>query len=159
VTLRRAIPVVAIAIVALGVALALFMSGAPWSRRKATLDELRLGDLYRIADHFRDMRNRHEPLPSELPQSISAPYGRMDDRPVVTDPETGNRYTYHRTNGERYVLCANFDTSTQDESHGDDASDRFWAHPQGRKCFTFDLRATPLPPKTYTDVGPPPPFG
>jgi hypothetical protein len=143
VTVQRGLTIAAIILVAAGVIAAFLTIGPPQEARKRSLDQLRIGDLYRIADHFRDEAVRGRAMPAALPSSIDAPYDRSDDRPVTVDPQTRITYAYHRLDRQRYRLCARFDTSTMAKAQDDSSAVRFWAHPAGLTCFSFDAHTAP----------------
>jgi hypothetical protein len=124
--------------IALSVAGAIYVTGAPGQQRLQRLDERRLMDLSQLAMAVRRHAFHHGDMPADLAAATTGP--GLDI--VVADPVTGTPYDYVRLDDRRFRLCATFATDTADlpghtrPSGGDD-----WAHPAGHHCF--DLKADP----------------
>lgn len=120
----------------------MFFAGTPFSQRLKRLDDVRVQNLreiqteiYNIVYEGTDRYNAGEPrtrLPHPLPISLDEVVEKAQyQRPTITDPVTGDPYTYI-VDGTRFELCATFDTVRTQEY------DLFWDHPAGNHCYAFD---------------------
>lgn len=118
-----------------------FLVGSPSTRRLERLDEQRLDDLRTIAREIQTMvedPNDKGTLKETLPKTLDEAAQRARvERLNLSDPETGEVYTYRATGETTYELCATF-THPRDS----DAS-VFWNHPAGKHCFKIDVLDPP----------------
>jgi hypothetical protein len=133
VTVRRILPYVAIAVVVGGLIWAFVTIGTPGHARLATLDRIRLSNLYEIALAMHDGFSTSNGLPASLPSDHFA-----------SDPESGAPYEYRRIDRNAYRLCAKFALSY----HAARPANRGWNHPSGHTCFEFDVRKRAIDPET-----------
>ncbi len=102
--------------------------GTPAEQRLVALDKKRVGDLNRLGNAVRRYQTRN----GDLPESLAV----ISDEWVahISDPVTGDPYTYRVTGERSFQLCGvfaqNADTSQKRVSYG-----RFKAHGQGLYCF------------------------
>ncbi len=123
------------------VAWGFFLVGSPATQRLERLDQQRLDDLQTIAREIQAMvedPNDKGTLKEALPKTLEDAARRArDERINLTDPESGEAYTYRATSETTYELCATF-TGQRDS----DAS-VFWNHPAGKHCFKIDVLDPP----------------
>lgn len=110
------------------------LAGSPSTARRQRFDRQRLEDLQTI---FREVQSLCQdpdikdelkrPLPETLDELAAL---ARSERINLTDPETGERYTYTVKDGTTYELCATFSLER------DADVEVFWNHPSGRHCFT-----------------------
>jgi len=139
-TLNRAYAITA-TVIAVGVVLwGLFFAGTPFGQRLVRLDERRVNDLrsiqyevYNIAYQGTDRGPRVTSLPNPLPANLTyVVENTVNNRPTITDPDTGIPYEYVIHDETAFSLCATFST-VRDQDY-----DVFWNHPVGRHCYEFD---------------------
>jgi hypothetical protein len=70
----------------------------------------------------------------------------------MKNPVNGEQILYRAKTGSEYELCSKFATDDT-EDHGDDTF-RFWRHPKGEHCFSFDAAAASVPNVPYNFFGP-----
>lgn len=109
--------------------LGLWFAGAPAEERARRLDQRRVEDLRRIANAVDLYWTRQ----GDVPPSLDALPGEGNDRVTLTDPVTGDRYSYRTLSSTGFEVCARFDTATTS-----DDSREFWRHAAGRQCFEAD---------------------
>lgn len=138
---------VAIAFTLIALIWGIVITGSPASSRDRRFDEQRISDLRTIqseiynitlgVDRYRPdgtIPPLKEPLPATLEEvREKATYMKVS----VADPQTSEPYGYAVLSETNFELCADF-TFARDEEY-----DIFWNHPEGRKCFTFNLE-TPV---------------
>ncbi|MBM3162534.1 MAG: hypothetical protein FJY09_11155 [Chlorobi bacterium] len=117
-------------VVAFSVIYGLFLAGSPVQERKRKLDARRTEDLQQIAAAIDLFHSRTGELPASLGELIKT----GDASCCITDPETGNVYSYEITGENRFRLCAEFSAPSVAEAG------TFWEHPAGRKCFMLDAK-------------------
>lgn len=129
---------VVLAVVALVIA-GFFIMGSPAEQRKLRYDNERINALqsiqYMITDYYRNKQM--------LPESLDVLEDPLMGNHVPVDPETGESYTYNKTEALRFELCATFaKESLKDASAKAQAStyvqpelDTNWQHDAGEVCF------------------------
>ena len=114
-------------------AVGFFLSGPPARERKRQLDGQRVEDLQEVSRAIAAYAEKHGNLPPMLdPVTRQPEVGRAR----FQDPVTHVAYDYRVLGERRYQLCATFDAS---DSSATSDNARFWWHPAGHACFTFDL--------------------
>jgi hypothetical protein len=159
VTVRRILPLAAIAVVVGGLIWAFVTIGTPRHARLAALDRIRIANLYEIARTMHDRFGTSNGLPATLPPDLkpidSGIIGTGDN--FANDPISGAPYEYRRIDQSTYRLCATFALSYRPMR----PADRGWKHPSGRTCFQFDVRKSAIDPDANgfdETVGGSPPF-
>lgn len=118
-------------LVAVCVAVGLYLVGPPGRVRAERLDEARiqrLGGVVDVVEAFRKQKGA-------LPDTLAAAYAGSEAAPSgMRDPVTGAPFEYQRTGPDTYRLCARFETASQP-----DAPVR-WRHGPGRACFALESR-------------------
>ena len=117
--------------------------GSPSGQRTLEADRARIRDLRALASNI--VSKRIAALTHRFPSSLAeardgATYLR------TTDPVTKAPYEYLRQSDEKFELCAVFESdSAQDQldTPGPDPEARFWTHPRGRHCFSFEAGRVP----------------
>ena len=105
---------------------------SPGEQRKVNLDLRRVQDLMQLGHAVEAHVTVHRALPADL-QALSRQPGSLLP---TADPVTGKAYDYEIVDaeGQRYRLCAVFDTDTA--VTGDAAfGPGDWTHGAGRHCF------------------------
>lgn len=127
-----------IAVVAVAIAVGLYLSGSPGEQRLRRLDERRVTDLQRLSSALQVYHRQTGQLPADLERLVDG--RRLSSLP--RDPVTDEPYELRITGDERFELCAEFSRASIIEPDG------FWSHGPGRKCFEFDYsdRLAPAPP-------------
>jgi hypothetical protein len=69
----------------------------------------------------------------------------------MKNPVNGVQILYRAKTGSEYELCSKFATDDQEDS-GEDY--KFWRHPKGEYCFSFDAAAANVPNVPYNFFGP-----
>ncbi|MDP6446075.1 MAG: hypothetical protein QF805_19965 [Pirellulaceae bacterium] len=118
-----------------------FVVGSPAAARKQRFDQQRLSNLQTI---FREVQSLcHDPdIKDELKRTLPATLDELKsqartERISLTDPETGERYSYSVKNATTYELCATFTLKR------DSDTDVYWNHPAGKHCFTVNALDPP----------------
>lgn len=129
--------VVVLAAIVWGVALV----GSPATARLQRFDYQRLADLRTVSREVQrlcqdpDIKDAlKRPLPATLDELATI---ARSERINLTDPETGERYSYTIVDSTTYELCATF-SLTRDSDQA-----VFWNHPAGRHCFTVNALDPP----------------
>jgi hypothetical protein len=129
--------IVASVVVALTVAWGFMIVGSPATRRTERFDEQRLNDLRTIAREIHSIvidadkpRSLKGPLPKTLEELVAK---ARNEKVKLTDPETGEPYTYVVKDETTFEVCATF---TQERNSDYSV---FWNHPVGRHCFTINV--------------------
>jgi hypothetical protein len=133
--------------VAVVIAVGLYVSGSPGSERARRFDEQRVGDL-RSLSYATDEYAMRE---GELPESIDMIDERMMMKDSLTDPETTATYEYSAREGMNYELCAEFSLPSEEsddpyamrepvriatpEMGFAEPAMRDWTHPAGHHCY------------------------
>jgi hypothetical protein len=115
--------------------------GSPGSARLQRFDHQRMEDLQTI---FREVQSLcqdpdiKDTLKRELPATLDelATLARSE-RINMTDPETGERYTYTVIDATTYELCATFSLEWNSDA------EVFWNHSSGNHCFTVNALDPP----------------
>ena len=110
----------------------LYILGSPTEERNRRLDEQRIADLLLLSRAVNANYAISENLPADL-ESIQD--GARLSR-IPRDPEKNIPYGYERVTADSYRLCAEFSRES-DEARVDD----FWAHAEGRQCFSFNAHS------------------
>lgn len=142
-------------IVLVAIAWGFFFAGSPMQQRLLRFDERRLSDLQTIRSELIMITNGGRwpdvdatALQSPIPATLEDVRNQaINQRPVITDPETQEPYGYRTVDAHTVELCATF-TFPREEDF-----DPLWNHGEGRQCFPFDLlhpedvngRMKPLP--------------
>lgn len=131
-------------IVGIAVGVSLYVVGSPQKARLARFDDLRVQNLQFIQDQVLSYWMDKNTVPEQLSQLND------DIRQVriPVDPHTGAPYTYEKKGSEAFVLCADFNLSTDEiksampgrvyESYYSYApllGEQTWAHKAGTNCF------------------------
>lgn len=119
---------------------ALWTMESPSKQRDRRLDQRRAEELGQIASTIDAWYSQQGRLPASLTLLANQPGLLL----AITDPVSGDAYTYDATSERGYRLCAVFATSTADK--GPDANaygwqDKRWLHPVGRHCFDREVEA------------------
>jgi len=134
---HRVAAYVSTAVVAVAVAVGLYVAGSPAEQRLQRLDGRRVADLQRLERAIDLHYTRTGELPAALDRLVD---GRLLSS-LPRDPETDEPYELNVTDDARFELCAEFRRASTLEP-----GDSFWSHGAGRQCFEFD----------YSDRRPPP---
>lgn len=73
-----------------------------------------------------------------LPESLDALVPTLTTREATRDPEHDEPYGYRVTGERTFELCAEFDAADDSPANG-----RFWAHDDGRQCYTIEVQPAP----------------
>lgn len=131
---RHLVARVALVVIAATIVGGIVMLGAPSEARRERLDESRVQDLEAVAGAIDLYWTRRGVLPASLDTLVNA----LGVKARMIDPASAEPYTYRALDSLRYELCASFDGATTLEAHP--RGDRFWAHGEGRQCFTREVR-------------------
>jgi len=118
------------------VVLTFFVVGSPTQARLQRLDNERVSALQSIQYQIESYYATNKELPESLDALSALPvYDRVENNFI--DPTTEEQYGYRVGEGDNYMLCATFDTNTEDTSRTDanDFSSQDWQHPAGEYCF------------------------
>lgn len=133
--------VFATVVVALVIAWGFVLVGSPGSRRLERFDEQRLSDLQRIVREVQAMvveAGKPPSLKGVLPKTLEGIAEKArTERIKLSDPETGEPYTYVAKNESTFELCATFTYARNSDSSV------FWNHPAGTHCFIVDVLDPP----------------
>ena len=123
-----------VAVVAVGVAVALGLQGAgsPGAERSRRVDQRRVEDLSHIAEALDLYWTRQDGLPQSLDLLIET----ASDPALFADPLTARPYEYRALTTSSFELCAQFDTESASVEQ-----DNFWRHPADRYCFEVDAES------------------
>lgn len=121
-------------VVALTIAIGLWLSGAPAGARKAEFDRQRLQDLSQLSNELLEHRRSTGRLPADLEAWWRET--RTGTGLRAHDPETHALYTYVPVTPDSFVLGATF---SRPDSIGPDGSfvAPFWTHGAGEARFGF----------------------
>ena len=129
-SIGRIAGLVSTGVVILAIIAGLVLSGPPSEQRLKRFDESRVSDLRNLNralySYWKNQR--------ELPQDLTALVDGLRLTRMPSDPFSGLPYDYEVDDPNHYRLCAQFDRSS-----GEDEAHEFWAHPEGRKCYTFEV--------------------
>ena len=112
-------------------------TGSPSGVRVLAEDSQRVRDLYSLTVAIENKR---------YGGAFNGPPARLADVAIKTgiDPLNRQPYEYHRLDGGRYQVCADFRATSLSAS----GPALFWAHPAGRKCFDISFGdSAPQPPR------------
>src|SRR5262245_44526375 len=115
-------------VVAAAVVTGLTIIGKPSEQRLFRLDERRVMDLRTHSYAVHRYRGQRQRLPERAEDVID---GQITTR-LPLDPESQQPYDYRMTDAAHYELCATFSRRSRD------ASNDFWFHDAGRRCFSLD---------------------
>ena len=106
-----------------------YLIGPPAEERARRFDALREANLQRLrlAADLYWTRNRR------LPASLDELHKEAGTNIYARDPQSGAAYEYAVKGSDAYELCAEFARAS--EAGGD-----FWAHGEGRQCFSISAR-------------------
>jgi len=127
-----------------------FVVGTPGEARLQRLDSERVSALQSIQYQIESYYTTNKVLPESLDAlRVTSPYDQSINNFV--DPSTGDQYGYKVGEGDNYMLCATFDTNTEDTSRKDESAiaSKDWQHPAGEYCFA---KNTPLLDKAFPEV-------
>lgn len=110
-------PVAIAAIGALVVGLALWATGGPDTARQERRDQERFNDLQALSYHVQCLaRDTGNTLPASVEPTASCPLPEG-----LTDPATGQSYSYEALTDRSFRLCAQFETDQPTQMQGFDA--------------------------------------
>ena len=146
--LKQTLGGAALLLVTGSVALGFVMAGSPVSARLRRLDDKRVEDLRAIHRTIQAMVARTDAntktvtVIRALPQTLDevAEFQRTKEtgrKLDLTDPQTGQKYTYTVTGDKTYELQATFRLPRERKR------DLFWNHPAGQHNFTFNAESPP----------------
>jgi len=129
-------------IVVVAVIAAFLVVGSPMEARKQSADAQRVSDLASIVQMVREYRIQNHKLPERLTDCVSYP----TQEGVLNDPQTGKPYEYRALPGDKFELCATFETDTTkkpvEPNYGYGASQEVSnRHPIGRVCQTYPAKS------------------
>ena len=135
---RLFVGVIAIAVVAAVVG-GLIMTGSPEAERMRRADQQRINDLQQISYAVDAYWNRVQALPASLDDLAKNPDVYLQN---IRDPRTTQPYEFRSTGAQSYELCATFDAdSTSGPDHPIAATETFWTHGPGHRCYALDARS------------------
>ncbi len=117
-----------------GVVAALFHLGSPAERRLRRLDEERVQRLRQLESSVELHLRSEKALPADLKSLARQPWAAE----VTLDPDTLEPFGYEILGDRSFRLCADFARPAPPPPP--DRFDDFWAHPEGRHCFEFEVR-------------------
>jgi len=134
-----------IAVVAIAIAVSLYVIGSPQTARLRRFDDLRTQNLQFIQDQVFSYWQYKKTVPATLADLVDDIHGVT----VPSDPETGMAYSYEKKGSEQFTLCANFSLPTKDAVfpdttkpvypspyyYGPYLGNQSWEHAAGRTCF------------------------
>ncbi len=135
-------------VVAIGVVVAAVVGGLialppPSEERARRLDERRVEDLRGITGAMDLYWTRHGRLPASMEELSRESGVRVSTR----DPGTAQDYELRLLDAATYELCASFERISAESGDptglAQDASEDFWSHGVGRRCFGLDAHAVP----------------
>ncbi|RJQ14513.1 hypothetical protein C4553_00350 [Candidatus Parcubacteria bacterium] len=131
-----------------------FVAGSPQNQREVRFDERRIGDLQSIQWQIVNYWQRK----GALPQSLDELRDDIGGFVVPRDPQTGEAYEYRILGSLSFELCAEFETSSLEQS-GAIYSKRltpaephpfnqfeYWGHSSGNFCFSRTIDPQLYPP-------------
>lgn len=137
----RAFPWAVIFVVLAAVVFGFFVAGSPTSRRTERFDERRVQDLSVIQSQVINYWQNKNRLPQNLDQFSSDILGVV----IPKDPKTNNAYEFRIISDLKFKLCANFETSSNENQGVRKAIPmsypypggevQTWDHGVGRVCF------------------------
>ena len=139
--IHQAFSVIASLVVVAVIVWGIVLVGSPQTLRLQRFDQQRLEDLQTIHREIQSLC--HDPdikerLKRPLPETIEDLSQQARHRRInLTDPETGQPYTYVVTAETTYELCAIFSLER------DWDAEVFWNHPSGKHCFTINALDPP----------------
>ncbi|KAB2962827.1 MAG: hypothetical protein F9K16_08120 [Thermoanaerobaculia bacterium] len=117
-----------------GVVAALLHLGSPAERRLRRLDEERVQRLRHLESSI-DLHLRSEKvLPADLKSLARLPWAGQ----VTFDPDSHEPFGYEVLGDRSYRLCAEFALPTPPPPPDREAD--FWAHPEGKHCYEFEVK-------------------
>lgn len=121
-------------VVAVCVAVGLYVAGPPSEVRAHRLDAERIAAL----DNISTAVNLYQDQQGALPDTLDAAFKQRAFAPAETkDPETGAPFEYQKTGDATYQLCARFEMAS-----GEGEAVR-WRHGAGHACFPFSTKSDP----------------
>lgn len=134
--------------------------GTPGQARKLRFDETRVSQLQNIQSEITYYWQRSGKLPETLSVlNGTAQYGQSFTVPV--DPVTGKEYVYKINGPEEFMLCANFELSSEDPWATNRTAPKSgyeyesWNHDAGSQCFNRRIDKNIYKPITGPEVVPP----
>ena len=112
-------------------------TGSPFYVRMQKFDTKRATDISSMSYEIQNYYEKNKALPNSLDDvKQSASYSSFE----ITDPETKKPYEYEKGVGSVYKICANFSTSTLEDSDKNPNTmylDKKFLHPKGRYCYSM----------------------
>ncbi len=114
-------------------------TGSPFYVRMQKFDAKRTADIVAMSYEIQNYYEKNKSLPNSLNDiKQSGSYSSYE----IIDPETKKPYTYEPGIGSSYKICANFSTSTLEESGRKSMPVMYgyideYIHPKGSTCFSF----------------------
>lgn len=145
------------ALVLVSIIAGFFIVGTPWEARLYRFDEQKVSDLQQIQWQLVNYWQSKEALPAALAE-LQDPIGGFI---VPADPQTGEAYTYVRTNTTSFKLCAVFNAESRPYAPATRTvatlpggvekglSDN-WQHGAGEACFERTIDPELYPPFSKT---------
>lgn len=131
-----------------------YAAGSPQSERLRRFDERRINDLQNIQSQIIYYWQAKE----KLPKSLNDLKNDISGFSLPADPQTNKPYEYKKTDILTFRLCANFQTSSQNDQNGIlknktiplplrpyDAQEN-WTHKEGLVCFEKTIDPDFFPP-------------
>ncbi len=126
-----------------------FSAGSPQAERMRRFDERRISDLQQIQFQTVEFWRAKEKLPGSLEELRDELRGFLPP----SDPETGESYEYRIISELSFELCANFKTSSINETvqtpkpvFPDRFDGELWLHTASRTCFERTIDPEFYPP-------------
>lgn len=129
--------VAAIVVATMAVGIGLGLLGSPAAERDRRLDARRRSELRAVARAVDVYWNRVGALPLALRVLESSAEPKLQ----LSDPESGEPYSYQVLAEDSYKLCTSFSTAEQLQDEG-----AFWSHPSGSHCFRIAVEDVPREP-------------
>ncbi len=148
----RLFALTAVLLVAAAVVGGIWLAGSPEVERAKQLDRQRLEHLQQLSSAIDLYYENEGRLPADLKQFRQDTTNKGYYIPSLTDPKTGEPYSYRIVTDLSYELCANFELSSadlQDQRYQPpyatpvmDGTIRTFDHSAGRACFTLEAGST-----------------
>lgn len=122
-------------LVAGAVIFAILRVGLPSQARGEKFDQKRLQNMSSLKTAIEGYYYKNNKLPKS-PSDLSDDYTKNN----LEDPETETEYVYDLV-GEKYQLCAKFDTDNRAKTDGQGSAylDKQFPHPKGYYCFEYEV--------------------
>jgi hypothetical protein len=115
-------------IFAVVVALGFHELGSPKTQRLKQIDGQTVRIISQVAEQTRQAYVAEKELPGDL-SKVSV--GKRN-------PANGEAIRYRIKTGSQYELCARFSTDNREQLGDNESGYKFWEHPAGNYCFSFE---------------------